>query len=875
MNHAPRTSSARRRAAIFIIMTLVTLTCLCSALRFPSLAAQYISSNAFAFPLLMKLTQAVPTAPLIISEFRLRGPNGPADEFVEIYNNSDAPHIVTAFDGSAGYALVGSSNATLNDGLVSTRFVIPNGTVIPARGHFLAVNSTGYSLANYPAGNGTTAVGDINYTIQIPDNVGLALFETSFAGNYTPANRIDAVGSNADTNALYREGLGYQAIPSSALEGSFFRKLPGGCGGSGSGNCNSVALVNTTPGPSSSYPQDTGNNANDFLYADSVSTNVGSQRLGGPGPENLSSPITAELSPGLIVSRLDATVGEDAVPNRVRNTTAGDPLTSSFGTLTFRRRLTNNVGQAITRLRFRIVDITSFPSIGTACNVEPAPTGCVADLRAVTTVGAVVHVNDPATCAPATAPCNTIVQGTTVEAPPNQPIGGAFNSSWSAGSVTLATPLASGASMNLQFVTGVEQTGADRLFVLLEALPRSGPAITAVIRLAGPGATPTPTPTPTPGPTTSTFSFDLSAYTVMEDITFSTVNVLRAGSTSGAATVDFVTTDGTATQKADFTIARGTLNFAPGEVSKALNILISEDSKIEGLETFTITLSNPTGGAGVGPIGTATIRITDDFGEPTTNVNDDPASFVGQHYHDFLNRQHDPAGLAFWVNQITSCGGDQECIAIRRINTSAAFFLSIEFQETGFFVIRAQRAAFGRKSDTAASRFMYQEFMRDARPLGEGVIIGQPGADAQLEANKQAYATEIVTNAAFIARFPIGLSAEQYVDALFDSAMVTPTSSERQTAITAFGSGATSGRVAALRSVIDSASLITAELNPAFVLLQYYGYLRRNPTDAPDGNDDGYQFWLAKLNLFGGDFINAEMVKAFILSGEYRDRFGP
>jgi hypothetical protein len=361
----------------------------------------------------------------------------------------------------------------------------------------------------------------------------------------------------------------------------------------------------------------------------------------------------------------------------------------------------------------------------------------------------------------------------------------------------------------------------------------------------------------------------------MEDITFSTVNVLRAGSTSGAATVDFVTTDGTATQKADFTIARGTLNFAPGEVSKALNILISEDSKIEGLETFTITLSNPTGGAGVGPIGTATIRITDDFGEPTTNVNDDPASFVGQHYHDFLNRQHDPAGLAFWVNQITSCGGDQECIAIRRINTSAAFFLSIEFQETGFFVIRAQRAAFGRKSDTAASRFMYQEFMRDARPLGEGVIIGQPGADAQLEANKQAYATEIVTNAAFIARFPIGLSAEQYVDALFDSAMVTPTSSERQTAITAFGSGATSGRVAALRSVIDSASLITAELNPAFVLLQYYGYLRRNPTDAPDGNDDGYQFWLAKLNLFGGDFINAEMVKAFILSGEYRDRFGP
>ena len=105
--------------------------------------------------------------------------------------------------------------------------------------------------------------------------------------------------------------------------------------------------------------------------------------------------------------------------------------------------------------------------------------------------------------------------------------------------------------------------------------------------------------------------------------------------------------------------------------------------------------------------------------------------------------------------------------------------------------------------------------------------------------------------------------------------MVTPTSSERQAAMTAFGPGGTSGRVAALRSVADSASLTNAESNPSFVLMQYYCYLRRNPTDAPDGNDNGYQFWLTKLNLFGGNFINAEMVKAFILSGEYRDRFGP
>ncbi|MCM3873439.1 MAG: DUF4214 domain-containing protein [Pyrinomonadaceae bacterium] len=869
MNIAPYTSSilVQRRAVISIAISVLILACLCSPLRHGSLAARLLEPAGTAA-----------TAPLIISEFRLRGPNGPSDEFVEIYNNSDAPHTVAVSDGSAGYALVGSSNSTINDTLVSTRFVIPNGTVIPARGHFLAVNSVnpgGYSLGSYPAGN-AAAAGDITYTIQIPDNVGLALFETSFSGNYTLANRIDAVGSDLDTNPLYREGVGYPNIPSSALEGSFFRKLPGGCTGSGSGNCNSVALVNTTPGPSSSYPQDTGNNLNDFLYADTVGTNVGlSRRLGAPGPENRFSPVTGVLSPGLVVSRLDSTVAEDAAPNRVRNTTPGDPLTSSFGTLTFRRRITNNVGQPITRLRFRIVDITTLPSIGTGCSVEPAPAGCVADLRALSTVGTVLSVNDPVTCAPAAAPCTVPVQGTTLETPPNQPTGGAFNSSLSAGTVTLATPLAIGASVNLQFVAGLEQTGADRLFVLLEALPRSGPTTTAVLRLAGPGSIPTPTPTPTPGPTSSTFAFEQALYTVAEGITFSTVTIFRVGNTSGAATVDIATTDNTATQKTDFTIALATLSFAPGEISKTFDILISQDSKTEGLEAFTVSLSNPTGSAGIGAIGTASIQITDDVIEPVTNVNDEPAIFVGQHYHDFLNRQPDVAGLAFWIDQITSCGADQECIAIRRINVSAAFFLSIEFQETGFFVIRAQRVAFGRKSDTAASRFMYQEFIRDARQVGTGVIIGQPGAEAQLETNKQAYATAIVTSAAFITRFPITLNADQYVDSLFFSAMVTPTASERAAAITAFGAGGTSGRVAALRSVVDSASLNNAELNPAFVLLQYYGYLRRNPTDAPDGNDDGYQFWLTKLNMFGGNFVNAEMVKAFILSGEYRDRFGP
>ena len=98
---------------------------------------------------------------------------------------------------------------------------------------------------------------------------------------------------------------------------------------------------------------------------------------------------------------------------------------------------------------------------------------------------------------------------------------------------------------------------------------------------------------------------------------------------------------------------------------------------------------------------------------------------------------------------------------------------------------------------------------------------------------------------------------------------VTPTGAERTAAVNAFGAGGTAGRAAALRSVADSSSLRTAEFSSSFVLLEYFGYLRRNPDPA------GYNFWLNKLNAFNGNFVNAEMVKAFISSSEYRRRFGP
>ncbi len=212
---------------------------------------------------------------------------------------------------------------------------------------------------------------------------------------------------------------------------------------------------------------------------------------------------------------------------------------------------------------------------------------------------------------------------------------------------------------------------------------------------------------------------------------------------------------------------------------------------------------------------------------------------------------------------------------MKRQNVSAAFFLSVEFQETGFGVLRTQRVAFGHRSDTASQRVPYAQFMHDAQQVGRGVVIGEAGADALLELNKQAYATQLVSSSAFIVRFPLSQTGAEYVAALFTSAAVAPTSAEIAAAMTAFGGGGTAGRVSALRSVADSATMRQVELNSAFVLLQYYGYMRRNPTDLPDVDDSGYQFWLGKLNSFGGNFEAAEMVKAFITSGEYRQRFGP
>jgi len=381
---------------------------------------------------------------VLISEFRLRGPGGAGDEFIELYNNTETPIAVSTTDESSGWAVAAS------DGVI--RFIIPNGTVIPAHGHYLGVNSNAYSLDSYPAGNAgaepTTASGDATYESDIPDNAGIAIFRTSETENFSLATRLDAVGSTAEANTLYKEGTGYAALTPFDINYSFVRDT---CGKGGS-------ITTFGPCPTTGFPKDTNDNAADFYFVDTNGTSAGAgQRLGAPGPENLSSPI--QRNNEVLVLSLDATAAAAAVPNRARDFTSDSANNSTFGTLDVRRRLVNITGFPVTRLRFRVVDISTFP----------APSG-IADLRPRTSTDILVdNINDADTCL-GSAPCAVPVLGTTLEQPPTQNNGGGFNSSLSADSVTLATPLAPGDSINLHFLLGIQQTGSFKFFVNIELL---------------------------------------------------------------------------------------------------------------------------------------------------------------------------------------------------------------------------------------------------------------------------------------------------------------------------------------------------------------------------------------------------------------------
>ena len=402
------------------------------------------------------ITQTIQPGSFLISELRTSGPGGtlpiPAagsakkvrgrvrvtlaaggDAFIEFYNNADSPITVAASDASSGWGIFKmGTDCNATPILIGT---IANGTVIPARGHYLLVDSA-YSLGALAAGDQTMAV-----DLETDRNVGI--FSTADIGNISSLNLLDAAGFGANTGGnceLLREGTNLPALNGSTLEYSFQRDS---CGKGGQSSAPGFCPTAT--------PVDTNNNGADFLFADTLgSITIAGQRLGAPGPENLASPLLRNST--FFTTLLDPLVAAADPPNRVRDFTSDALNNSTFGTLSIRRAFTNNTGAPVTRLRFRIIEITSLPPAGAT----------IADLRARNSGMITVTL---------TGGGSATVEGTTVETPPTQPLGGGFGSTMAAGTITPGTPLMPGGTINLQFLLGVQQTGLFRFFVNIEALP--------------------------------------------------------------------------------------------------------------------------------------------------------------------------------------------------------------------------------------------------------------------------------------------------------------------------------------------------------------------------------------------------------------------
>jgi uncharacterized repeat protein (TIGR01451 family) len=372
----------------------------------------------------------------------------------------------------------------------------------------------------------------------------------------------------------------------------------------------------------------------------------------------------------------------------------------------------------------------------------------------------------------------------------------------------------------------------------------------------------------------SSVQFSSASYLVGEAAGRAAITVNRIGDTSTAASVDYATSDtagasncnlisGQASSRCDYSTTIGTVQFAAGETFKTVIIPIIDDGYGEGNETFAISLSNPTG-ATLGSPATATVTISDNETVNGVNPIDQNDFFVRQHYLDFLGREPDPSGFAFWINTITSCGNDQHCIEVKRINASAAFFLSPEFQQTGSYVYRMYKGALGRRPG-------FDEFIID-----RSVLLGG--------SNTSDLTRLFVQRPEFVSRYPANLVQASFIDPLLQTVKDqsgVDLGGLRNTLIPEWDQCAAMApslyicRAVMVQRVIEQPVFQQAVFNESFVLMQYFGYLRRNPNDLPDKDFSGYNFWLTKLNQFNGNYEAAEMVKAFINSTEYRQRFGP
>ena len=232
---------------------------------------------------------------------------------------------------------------------------------------------------------------------------------------------------------------------------------------------------------------------------------------------------------------------------------------------------------------------------------------------------------------------------------------------------------------------------------------------------------------------------------------------------------------------------------------------------------------------------------------PGTNTPitiDDADFFVFQHYVDFLNRMPEPGGYAGWQAVLNGCVPvGPTC---DRIHVSGAFFQSPEFQERGYFAYRQYSVAFGRKPD-------FNEFMPDLRRVS-GFLDA-----TQLEAAKVALINDFMARPAFVSTYNV-LGNAAFVDLLVSTAGVTL--GNKQTLISSLEAGSLT-RAQVFRAIMESTEVYNKYYNQSFVVMQYFGYLRRDP-------DALYVNWIDVLNQTGDP---RHMINGFMNSVEYRNRF--
>lgn len=289
---------------------------------------------------------------------------------------------------------------------------------------------------------------------------------------------------------------------------------------------------------------------------------------------------------------------------------------------------------------------------------------------------------------------------------------------------------------------------------------------------------------------------------------------------------------------------------------------------------------------------------------PGTNVPitiDDADFFASQHYVDFLRRFPDAPGLAFWTGNVTTqtaeCSDSAKrlpgesiaaCGDRKRANTSAAFFLSPEFQNSGSFVVRVYWGTLGKAPNTAKTdcpslpdgyagqcRPLYSQYITDMRQVANGIVVNDQLDPTVINNNKRAFVDQFVNRPEFKAAYPDSMTTQAFIDKLFVTTGINASSADRAALLGDTRSsivfkvvdGTTTQAGGALRfDTTYGQAFYNKEFDDAFVFMEYIGYLRRNP------DQGGYDFWLGKLKQYG-NWSDAEMVLAFIRAPEYRNRF--